>query len=168
MEDVHQHRLLGTNQILPVVTHVSHQTLCGQNCKSGTYTYILYSIYTTLILHLEDRQLLRMRGSKVVAACIFNQLHVFLCIIKTPETQKPLVFSKADRFPSPNMDKLTVTPSMIVLALTTPVSRVTISCSCVARFLSSIFSRHKIPLERACNGPVEIHLNFLIQVVCNI
>ena len=56
---------------------------------------------------------------------------------------------------------------MIVLALTTPVSRVTISCSCVARFLSSIFSRHKIPLERACNRSVEIYLSFLIQVVCN-
>ena len=50
--------------------------------------YILYTIYTTLILHLEDRQLLRMRGSKVVAECIFNQLHVFLCIIKTPEMWK--------------------------------------------------------------------------------
>ena len=42
--------------------------------------YILYTIYTTLILHLEDRQLLRMRGSKVVAACIFNQLHVFFFV----------------------------------------------------------------------------------------
>ena len=41
----------------------------------GIYTIVnLLSNKTVCVSHLEDRQLLRMRSRKVVAACIFNEL----------------------------------------------------------------------------------------------
>jgi len=61
--------------------------------------------------------------------------------------------------------KLTVTPSMMVLALLTELSRDSsiCSCNCVARFLSSIFSRHMIPRERACEVQVEFNSSATLQ-----